>query len=168
MITRKQTRHTTVRLQRRNRTGRTAVTSLARRGQRSPTSAKGKSSIRPFRVKVPQAEVTELRRRIKATRFPERETVRDLSQGVPLATVQKLAKYWATEYDWRKCEARLNAAPNFITEIDGRKITGSDDVSSAVAARKPGEKAQVTVERGGNRRTLTVDLGTRPETPGGG
>ena len=122
MITRKQTRHTTVRLQRRNRTGRTAVTSLAGRGQRSPTSAKGKSSIRPFRVKVPQAEVTELRRRIKATRFPERETVTDFSQGVPLATVQKLVNYWATKYDWRKCEARLNAVPNFITEIDGLDI----------------------------------------------
>jgi hypothetical protein len=60
-----------------------------------------------------------LRKRINATKWPERETVTDFSQGVPLATVQALARYWATEYDWRKCEAKLNALPNFITEIDG-------------------------------------------------
>ena len=81
-----------------------------------------KSAIRPFQVNVPEAELTELRRRINATRFPEKETVADFSQGVPLATVQKLAKYWAAEYDWRKVEARLNAVPNFITEIDGLDI----------------------------------------------
>jgi pimeloyl-ACP methyl ester carboxylesterase len=73
-------------------------------------------------VNIPEAELTELRRRITATRFPEKETVADFSQGVPLATVQKLAKYWATEYDWRKVEARLNAVPNFLTEIDGLDI----------------------------------------------
>jgi pimeloyl-ACP methyl ester carboxylesterase len=79
-------------------------------------------AIRPFTYHAPQAELDELRRRIVATRFPEKETVADFSQGVPLATTQKLARYWATEYDWRKCEARLNAVPNFITEIDGLDI----------------------------------------------
>jgi pimeloyl-ACP methyl ester carboxylesterase len=81
-----------------------------------------KVAIRPFQVSIPEAELTELRRRVKATRLPERETVADFSQGVPLDTVQKLAHYWATEYDWRKVEARLNAVPNFITEIDGLDI----------------------------------------------
>jgi len=80
------------------------------------------ASIRPFSVSVPEAELTELRRRVKATRLPERETVSDFSQGVPLDTVEKLARYWATEYDWRRVEARLNAVPNFITEIDGLDI----------------------------------------------
>src|SRR5687768_6807659 len=79
-------------------------------------------AIRPFRVNVPEAELSELRRRVAAARLPERETVTDFSQGVPLATVQKLARYWATEYDWRKVEARINAVPNFITEIDGLDI----------------------------------------------
>jgi pimeloyl-ACP methyl ester carboxylesterase len=81
-----------------------------------------KVAIRPFQVRVPEAELTELRRRVKATRLPERETVSDFSQGVPLATVEKLTHYWATEYDWRKVETRLNAVPNFITEIDGLDI----------------------------------------------
>jgi pimeloyl-ACP methyl ester carboxylesterase len=90
--------------------------------QHGSEQAADKTAIRPFRVNVPEAELTELRRRINATRFPERETVTDFSQGVPLATVQKLARYWATEYDWRKVEARLNAVPNFITEIDGLDI----------------------------------------------
>ena len=82
-----------------------------------------KTAIRPFKVPtVPEAELVELRRRIEATRFPDRETVADASQGVQLATVQKLARYWATQYDWRKCEARLQALPNFITEIDGLDI----------------------------------------------
>ena len=74
--------------------------------------------IRPFNVKVPEAELTELRRRINATRWPERETVKDATQGVQLATTQALARYWGTQYDWRKVEARLNALPQFITEID--------------------------------------------------
>jgi pimeloyl-ACP methyl ester carboxylesterase len=80
------------------------------------------TAIRPFSVNVPETELAELRQRIRATRFPEKETVNDFTQGVPLATVQKLAHYWATEYDWRKVEARLNAVPNFITEIDGLNI----------------------------------------------
>ena len=80
------------------------------------------TAIRSFQVSTPDTELTELRRRITATRFPEKETVTDFSQGVPLATTQKLARYWATEYDWRTVEARLNAVPNFITEIDGLDI----------------------------------------------
>jgi pimeloyl-ACP methyl ester carboxylesterase len=81
-----------------------------------------KNAIRPFQVSVPDAELTELRQRITAVRWPERETVADASQGVQLATMQKLARYWATEYDWRKVEARLNALPQFFTEIDGLDI----------------------------------------------
>jgi pimeloyl-ACP methyl ester carboxylesterase len=84
--------------------------------------AADKDAIRPLRVNVPEAELTELRRRINATKWPEQETVTDQTQGVQLATIQKLARYWATDYDWRKCEARLNALPNFITEIDGLDI----------------------------------------------
>ena len=85
--------------------------------------AAAKDALRPFRAtKVPDAELTDLRKRITATRWPERETVADGTQGVQLATTQKLAKYWATDYDWRKCEAKLNALPQFITEIDGLDI----------------------------------------------
>jgi pimeloyl-ACP methyl ester carboxylesterase len=80
------------------------------------------STIRPFQVGFPEAEVTDLRRRVSATRWPERETVTDDSQGVPLATMQELARYWGTDYDWGKCEGKLNALPNFITEIDGLDI----------------------------------------------
>jgi len=79
-------------------------------------------SIRPFLVHFPQTELDELHRRIEATRWPERETVTDASQGVQLDTMQKLANYWATEYDWRKVEAKLRELPNFITEIDGLDI----------------------------------------------
>jgi pimeloyl-ACP methyl ester carboxylesterase len=78
--------------------------------------------IRPFSVDVPESELTELRRRINATRWPERELVTDITQGVQLATMQKLAAYWATEYDWRKIEAKLKALPQFITNIDGLDI----------------------------------------------
>src|SRR5919201_2054510 len=80
------------------------------------------TAVRPFQVNVPEAELTELRKRINATRWPERETVTDQSQGVQLATIQRLARHWATEYDWRKCEARLKALPQFMTEIDGLDI----------------------------------------------
>jgi Epoxide hydrolase N terminus len=80
------------------------------------------TAIRPFTVEIPEADLEDLRARIAATRFPEKETVADDSQGVPLALMQDLARYWATEYDWRKCEARLNAVPNFVTEIDGLDI----------------------------------------------
>ncbi|HEX6649401.1 MAG TPA: epoxide hydrolase [Pyrinomonadaceae bacterium] len=80
------------------------------------------AAIRPFRVNVPEAELIELRRRINATRWPDKETVTDQSQGVQLATIQKLARYWATEHDWRKVEAKLNSYPQFITEIEGLDI----------------------------------------------
>jgi pimeloyl-ACP methyl ester carboxylesterase len=80
------------------------------------------NAIRSFHVSVPETELTELRRRINATKWPERETVADATQGVQLATTQALARYWATDYDWRKIEAKLNALPQFITEIDGLDI----------------------------------------------
>jgi len=84
--------------------------------------AADKTAIRPFTVSVPEAELSELRRRINATKWPERETVSNATQGVQLATMQALARYWGTEYDWRKIEARLSALPQFITEIDGLDI----------------------------------------------
>ena len=77
------------------------------------------TSIRPFRVKVPDDDLVDLRRRIAATRWPHRELVADRSQGVQLATTQELARYWEHDYEWRQCEARLNALPQFLTEIDG-------------------------------------------------
>jgi len=80
------------------------------------------TAIRPFQVSFPETELTELRRRVAATRWPERETVSDDSQGAPLAMMQDLARYWATDYDWRPCQARLNDLPHFITEIDGLDI----------------------------------------------
>ena len=86
------------------------------------TPAAASDAIRPFRVNVPEEQLVDLRRRISMTRWPDRETVADQSQGPQLATLQELARYWVTEYDWRKCEARLNALPNFITEIDGLDI----------------------------------------------
>jgi pimeloyl-ACP methyl ester carboxylesterase len=80
------------------------------------------SAIRPFHVSFPEAELTDLRRRVNATRWPERETVTDATQGVQLATIQKLADYWGKDHDWSKCEAKLKALPHFITEIDGLDI----------------------------------------------
>ncbi len=82
----------------------------------------GATAIRPFHVDVPEQALTDLRRRIAATQWPEAETVADQSQGVPLAVMQELARHWATDYDWRACEARLNALPQFTTEIDGLEI----------------------------------------------
>jgi pimeloyl-ACP methyl ester carboxylesterase len=86
------------------------------------SSMPGNSEIRPFRVEMPDEAIAELRRRIAATRWPSRELVDDRSQGVQLATLQELARYWAADYDWRGCEARLNALPQFTTEIDGVDI----------------------------------------------
>src|SRR6185503_7586150 len=80
------------------------------------------TGARPFRVDVPEAELDDLRRRIEAARWPSQELVADRSQGVQLATMQALARYWATEYDWRRIEARLNGLPQFTTEIDGVEI----------------------------------------------
>jgi hypothetical protein len=99
--------------------GAMAASSLMAMQARAATAS---DAIRQFNIDVPQAELDELRRRINATRWPERETVTDESQGVPLAMIQELARYWATNYDWRKCEARLNALPQFMTEIDGLDI----------------------------------------------
>src|SRR6185312_7083647 len=86
------------------------------------STASAESAVRPFRIEVPQGEIDELRRRIDATRWPTRELVTDRSQGVQLAAIQNLADYWTTEYDWRRCESRLNALPQFKTEIDGLNI----------------------------------------------
>ena len=85
------------------------------------TSANGRA-IRPFTIETPESELEDLRARIRATRWPEKETVDDQSQGVALATMQAVARYWAEEYDWRKCEEKLKALPHFITEIDGLDI----------------------------------------------
>ena len=94
-------------------------TGAAQQGSQQGTD---NTAIRPFQVNIPEAELTELRRRINATRWPENETVSDSSQGVQLATMQKLARYWATDYNWRNCEAKLQALPHFVTEIDGLDI----------------------------------------------
>src|SRR5262245_50586129 len=91
--------------------------------QRDKEQTADKNAVRRFRAdNAPEAELTELRRRINATRWPERETVTDATQGVQLATMQALARYWATDYDWRKIEAKMNALPQFMTEIDGLDI----------------------------------------------
>ena len=87
-----------------------------------PAPAATSDEIRPFRIDVPEEDLVDLRRRLAATRWPDKETVTDESQGVPLATLQGLVRYWQTDYDWRKVEARLNALPQFITEIDGLDI----------------------------------------------
>src|SRR5580692_11316517 len=81
-----------------------------------------REAVRPFRINIPEEQLVDLRRRVKATRWPDKETVTDPSQGVQLATIQQLARYWATDHDWRKVEARLNALPQFLTEIDGLDI----------------------------------------------
>src|SRR5579883_1969572 len=87
--------------------------------QQASTSS---SAVRPFHVNFSDADLDDLRRRIKATRWPDRETVNDDSQGVPLEMLQGLASYWATGYDWRQCEAKLNSLPMFVTTIDGLDI----------------------------------------------
>jgi pimeloyl-ACP methyl ester carboxylesterase len=89
---------------------------------RQAHAATASDAIRPFSINVPEEVLIDLRRRVAATRWPDRETVTDNTQGVPLATMQELARHWATDYDWRKVEARLNALPQFITEIDGLDI----------------------------------------------
>ncbi len=90
--------------------------------QRGSEQTADKTAIRPYQFNFPDAELTDLRRRVNATKWPERELVNDASQGVQLATMQKLARYWGTDYDWRKCEAKLKAVPHFVTEIDGLDI----------------------------------------------
>jgi hypothetical protein len=88
----------------------------------NPSTSSAGGDIRPFRVEIPQADIDDLRRRLAATRLPHKELVPDRSQGVQLATIEALSRYWAAEYDWRKAEAKLNALPNFKTEIDGVDI----------------------------------------------
>ena len=83
------------------------------------------TEIRPFQIDMPEEAIADLRRRIDAMRWPGQELVEDRSQGVQLATLQALARYWATDYDWRRCEKRLNALPQFTTEIDGTRSTSS-------------------------------------------
>ena len=90
-----------------------------------PQTSTPDTNIRPFQVNVPEEQLADLRRRIAATRWPERETVADDSQGVRLETIQELARYWMTDYDWRQCEAKLNALPQFLTEVDGPIFTSS-------------------------------------------
>jgi hypothetical protein len=96
--------------------------------ERNPTMAQtmaagGTTAVRPFpHLDVPEAELVELRRRINATRWPTRELVTDDTQGIQLGTMQALARYWGTDYDWRKCETKLNALPQFMTEVDGQDI----------------------------------------------
>ena len=104
-------------------TGAVALLATPANAQNSPApNTPASDAVVPFHVNIPEAALTDLRRRVKATKWPDRETVKDESQGVQLATMQALAKYWATEYDWRKVEARLNALPQFITKIDGVDI----------------------------------------------
>jgi pimeloyl-ACP methyl ester carboxylesterase len=90
--------------------------------QTSAAQKRSDDAIRPFRMNFPEADLTDLRRRIKATRWPDKETVTDESQGVQFATMQQLARYWGTDYDWSKCQAKLSAVPQFITNIDGLDI----------------------------------------------
>ena len=91
-------------------------------GVAASTASAQDTSIRAFHINIPEEQLVDLRRRIAATRWPERETVDDASQGVQLATLQALVRYWGTDYDWRKAEARLNAFPQFVTTIDGVDI----------------------------------------------
>src|SRR5215217_3027251 len=86
------------------------------------TQSNGRTAIRPFTIEIPESDLDDLRARIVATRFPEKETVDDISQGPQLAMMQALARYWSEEYDWSKCEEKLSALEHFITEIDGLDI----------------------------------------------
>ena len=109
-------------LNRRRFMGSAAATVAAAQLGLTAQAPSGATAVRPFQINFPDADLDELRRRIKAARWPDRETVSDNSQGVPLELMQQLAAYWSTDYDWRKCEAKLNALPEFVTEIDGLDI----------------------------------------------
>src|SRR5258706_9226495 len=101
----------------------TRVNAMTHAVTQAPRMGPGQGpEIRPFKFTVSDAEVADLRRRVNATKWPEKEWVTDSSDGVPLRTMQNLAKYWATQYDWKKCEAELNALPQFTTEINGLAI----------------------------------------------
>ena len=99
-----------------------AKTSFKNPPPAAPGATAEDKSIRPMGIRIPDAELVDLRRRIAATKWPDRELVSDATQGVQLATMQKLAHYWETDYDWRKAEARLNALPQFVSTIDGLDI----------------------------------------------
>jgi pimeloyl-ACP methyl ester carboxylesterase len=109
-------------LNRRRLLGTTAAVAAASLIPANLSAATEETTIRPFRINVPEEQLIDLRRRVAATRWPDPETVTDDSQGVPLATMQELARFWATDYDWRKVKARLNALPQFITQLDGLDI----------------------------------------------
>jgi pimeloyl-ACP methyl ester carboxylesterase len=106
----------------RARSGADAEDFAIRPSHAEPQGGGGDETIRPFHFHAAETELIDIRRRVNATRWPERELVSDATQGVQLATTQKLARYWATEHNWRKCEARLDALPQFITNIDGLDI----------------------------------------------
>ena len=104
--------------------GAPGTTTLASAGS-APTKLRATSddtSIRPFRVNMPQTALDDLRKRVLATRWPDKETVDDQSQGVQLAKIRALVQYWGAEYDWRKVEAKLNSLPQFVTKLDGLDI----------------------------------------------
>ena len=103
-------------------TGAIVLSGSAAQAQSQQTSLRSSEEIRPYHIKISEAALNDLRQRVKSTRWPDKETVNDDSQGVQLATMQKLAKYWGTDYDWRKVEAKLNALPQFMTTIDGVDI----------------------------------------------
>jgi pimeloyl-ACP methyl ester carboxylesterase len=124
------------------------------------------SEIRPFKVDIPEEELAELRRRIAAARWPSKELVADRSQGVQLATLQALARYWTSDYDWRKAEAKLNALPQFTTEIDGVDI-------DFIHVRSPHENALPLIMTHGWPGSVIELLGTvgpltDPTAHGGG
>jgi len=124
------------------------------------------NDIRPFHVDVPQEELDDLRRRIGATNWPEKETVPDESQGVPLAMIQKLARYWMTDYDWRTCEAKLNALPQFLTEIDGLDIhfhSRSVEARGRVAADRQSRMAGLDHRAAEDHRSTDRSNGIRRE-----
>ena len=121
-------------------------------------------AIRPFQVGFSEAELADLRKRISATRWPERETVADDSQGVALQTMQDLARYWGTDYDWRQCEAKLNALPNFITEIDGLDRSSTRSPTPHPTARVPRMRSISSSTRCqgmGSRASRPPSVGTR-------
>ena len=126
-----------------------------------------KNAIRPFHVKVPEAELAELRRRIKATKWPERETVTDASQGVQLATTQALALYWATEYDWRKIEAKMNALPHHGDRWTGHSFPSrSFETRKCVAADRYARMARLDHRTDEDHRSTDQSHGVRRERIG--
>jgi hypothetical protein len=121
------------------------------------------NATRPFHINIPEAVLADLRRRLGETRLPEEETVADHSQGVPLKTVQQVLRYWQSDYDWRKVEARLNAVPNFITEIGDRRL-GSRSLALATQHLKKGDKIRLTGLGILQVRARTARMGRNPAT----